>query len=399
MVLPWVLLIVSLVLLAVVTAGVAYLWLPALAGVRARPVSPRAVPTRRFALLIPAHNEAAVIGYTLDRLARLDYPRDLYDRFVVADHCTDATAAVARQHGATCYERQVQPHGSKGAALAWLIERVAGTGVPYDGFVIFDADTRVDPAFLRAMDARLAGGDQVVQGQHRISNPGAGWFPALAWAMLMIDNRFQNLGRANLGWSAKIMGDSICFRADLLQRLGWSTTGLTEDFEFGLRLLLDGVRVAYEPAAVGYGEAPATWAAARAQRARWLRGAAEAKRRYGWQLLRAGLRHRDVAMLEGAARSLLPVYSTLVLLAVATAALHLAFHSWAGPWLAGLWGLLVILLGVYPFFGLLLERAPLRAYLAILSGPLFILWRTWLSLKARYSRQPVTWARTEHGAG
>lgn len=390
---------ISLVVWTLVAAGVAYLWLPALAGVRARPLSLPTAPTHRFALLIPAHNEAAVIGHTLDRLARLDYPRDLFDCFVVADHCTDATAAVAREHGATCYERQVQPRGSKGAALAWLIERVAETGVPYDGLVVFDADTRVEPAFLRAMDARLAGGDQVVQGQHRISNPDAGWFPALAWAMLMIDNRFQNLGRANLGWSAKIMGDSICFRAYLLQRLGWSTTGLTEDFEFGLRLLLDGVRVAYEPAAVGYGEAPPTWKAARAQRARWLRGAAEAKRRWGWQLLRTGLRQRDVAMLEGAARSLLPVYSTLVVVSVVAAVMHLAFLPVIGPTLPGLWALLVVLLAAYPFFGLTLERAPLRAYLAILSGPLFILWRTWLSLKAHYGRQPVTWVRTEHGAG
>ncbi|MCS7261600.1 MAG: glycosyltransferase family 2 protein, partial [Anaerolineae bacterium] len=234
---------------------------------------------------------------------------------------------------------------------------------------------------------------------HRIANPGAGWFAALTWAMFMIDNRFQNLGRSNLGFSAKIMGDSICFRADLLQQLGWSTTGLTEDFEMGLRLLLEGERVVYEPAAIGCGEAPTTWTAARAQRARWLRGAAEAKRRYGWRLLREGLRRRDPAMLEGAVRSLSPVYSTLVLLSLVGTLAHLAFFAWSGVVLTGLWMLLVVLLGVYPFFGLVLERAPLRAYLAILSGPLFILWRTWLSLWARYGRRPVQWVRTQHGVG
>jgi len=384
---------------ALVALGVAYHWLLALGSLRRRDVLLPAMPTHRFAVLIPAHNEEAVIGRTLDRLYNQHYPKHLYDVFVVADHCTDETAAVARQHGATCYERRTGLRGSKGAALAWLIERVFESGIPYDALVIFDADTQVDAAFLRVMDARLARGDRVVQGQHRISNPGAGWFAALTWAMFMIDNRFQNLGRSNLGFSAKIMGDSICFRADLLRQLGWSTTGLTEDFEMGLRLLSEGLQVVYEPAAVGCGEAPPTWTAARAQRARWLRGAAEAKRRYGWQLLREGLRRRDLAVLEGAVRSLLPVYSTLALVSFVLTLVHLIFYAWSGAVLTGLWALLVLLLAAYPFFGLLLERAPLRAYAAILAGPLFILWRTWLSLRAWYGRQPVQWVRTEHGMG
>ncbi|PWH19834.1 MAG: glycosyl transferase [Ardenticatenia bacterium] len=384
---------------ALVALGVGYHWLLAWGSLRRKDISLPATPTHRFAVLIPAHNEEAVIGRTLDRLHSQRYPRQLYDVFVVADHCTDGTATLAREYGAMCYERSVPPRGSKGAALAWLIARVFQTGVPYDALVIFDADTQVDADFLRVMDARLAQGDRVVQGQHRISNPGAGWFAALIWAMFMIDNRFQNLGRSNLGFSAKIMGDSICFRADLLRQLGWGTTGLTEDFEMGLRLLLEGVRVVYEPAAVGCGEAPPTWTAARAQRARWLRGAAEAKSRYGWRLLREGVRRRDFAMLEGAARSLLPVYSTLALVSLLGTLVHLAFFVRSGIVLTGLWALLVVLLGVYPFFGLLLERAPLRAYAAILAGPLFIFWRTWLSLRARYGRRPVQWVRTEHGMG
>lgn len=382
-----------------IATSVAYYWLLALGSMRTPRIALREKPRHRFAIAIPAHDEEAVIGRTLERLHHQRYPRQLYDVFVVADHCTDGTAAIARQHGVLCYERATPPRGSKGAALAWLTERIFEVGVPYDAVVIFDADTQVDAAFLRVMDTRLARGDQVIQGQHRIANPGTGWFAALTWAMFMIDNRFQNLGRSNLGFSAKIMGDSICFRADLLRRLGWDTAGLTEDFEMGLRLLLEGVRVVYEPAAVGCGESPSTWAAARAQRARWLRGAAEAKRRYGWRLLREGLRRRDLVMLEGAARSLLPVYSTLTLVSLVGTLMHLAFFVWSGVFLTGLWALLVVLLGIYPFFGLVLERAPLRAYLSILSGPLFILWRTWVSLWACYGRRPVQWVRTQHGAG
>jgi hypothetical protein len=44
-----------------------------------------------------------------------------------------------------------------------------------------------------------------------------------------------------------------------------------------------------------------------------------------------------------------------------------------------------------------LEKAPFKAYLAILSGPFFILWRTWLALAARFGSKPVIWIRTDHG--
>ena len=56
-------------------------------------------PVRRFAILIPAHNEAALIGRLLESLRALDYPRELVEICVVADNCTDATAEIARSAG------------------------------------------------------------------------------------------------------------------------------------------------------------------------------------------------------------------------------------------------------------------------------------------------------------
>lgn len=378
-------------------AGVGYLWMLALASVSVRRVAPTGSPWHRFAIAIAAHNEAAVIGRTVSGLRQLDYPAGLYDVFVVADHCEDNTAELARLNGATCHERVEGPRGSKGAALAWLLERIFSSGTAYDAIALFDADTQVHPAFLRVMDACLARGDEIVQGRHRIGNPQAGWFAALTWAMFMVDNRFQNQGRSNLGFSAKLMGDSVCFRADLLRRLGWGTTGLTEDYELRLRLLLQGVRIRYEPAAVGDGEAPSSWTAARAQRARWLQGSYQAGRRLGWTLLREGVRRRDLALLDGAAQSLLPSYSTLTLASALVLLVHLALGSALPGALVAAWATLVMLLAVYPLFGLYLERAPVRAYVVILSGPVFIVWRTWLSLVTRFSGKTVRWVRTDHG--
>jgi len=70
--------------------------------------------------------------------------------------------------------------------------------------------TRGRSAIFTVMDARLAQGDQVIQGQHVIRNPKQGWFAALTWAMFLIDNRYQ-IWPLQFRWSAKHMGDSICF--------------------------------------------------------------------------------------------------------------------------------------------------------------------------------------------
>jgi cellulose synthase/poly-beta-1,6-N-acetylglucosamine synthase-like glycosyltransferase len=297
------------------------------------------------------------------------------------------------------HERNEGPRTGKGAALSWLFQRVLDNRC--DAVVIFDSDTQVDGDFLRVMDARLSQGDRVVQGQHIISNPETAWFPALTWAMFLIDNRFQNLGRSNLGWSAKNMGDSICFRADVLRKIGWGE-GLTEDYQLRQRLLLEGIKIAYEPAAIGYGEAPQTWAQARAQRARWLRGTRDASQQFARRLLVEGLTRRNAALVEGAIQAHFPSYSTLTIMSIGVLlikALANQLHGSVFAWSVVMaWAVVAGILFIYPLLGLALEKAPARAYWAILSGPFFIVWRTWLALTARFGGKQVVWIRTAHGA-
>jgi cellulose synthase/poly-beta-1,6-N-acetylglucosamine synthase-like glycosyltransferase len=391
---------ISLIALLICALSLGYLFLLALASVRS--VSALGIRERprchRFVVAIPAHNEASVIKATVQRLRTLDYPADLFSVHVVADHCSDNTAVFARQAGASVHERNEGPRTGKGTALFWLFQRILDDNC--DAVVIFDSDTQVHPDFLRVMDAHLAEGAKVIQGQHIISNPGDGWFPALTWAMFLVDNRFQNLGRSNLGWSAKHMGDSICFHVDVLRRIGWGE-GLTEDYQLRQRLLLDGVRIIYEPAAIGYGEAPRTWAQARAQRARWLRGTRDASERFARHLLIEGIKRRDIGLLDGALQAYLPSYSTLTVISIIFLLTQALINWQIGPifsWiLVGAWAAVVGALFVYPLIGLALEKAPPRDYLAILSGPFFIIWRTWLALAARFGRNPVTWIRTAHG--
>jgi cellulose synthase/poly-beta-1,6-N-acetylglucosamine synthase-like glycosyltransferase len=392
---------VSEILLLILLFPLSYLLLLAISAIRSasRPETYNHIPLKRFVIIIPAHNEASTIGGTVKRLRYLDYPNSLYSIHIVADHCSDDTAEIARREGAIVHERNDGPRSGKGAALFWLFERILEDDL-CDAVIIFDADTRVDPAFLCVMNWRLAKGDQVIQGQHIIANPDQGWFPALAWAMFLIDNRFQNLGRTNLGWSAKNMGDSICFSVDVLRQMGWGE-GLAEDYHLRLSLLLQGIRIVYEPAAIGYGEAPLDWARARAQRARWLRGTRDAGRHVVKRLLVEGLKRRNLAMLDGALQASFPSYSTLSVLSLIVLAVLVPvdyFDKLISLWPHILaWAAIAGMLLIYPIVGLALEHAPIKAYVVILSGPYFIFWRTWLAFKSRFLGKQVTWIRTEHG--
>lgn len=395
----------SILAFLAVSMPAAYLLLPALVSLRRAPsVAVPDLPSHRFAVLIPAHDEARVIRGTLRSIHALDYPADLFHVHVIADHCSDPTAEIATTAGAEVHERNTGRRGGKGGAISWFC-RHRLEPADCDAVVIWDADTRPDRRFLRVMDARLASGAHAVQGRHVISNPNVGWFAALVWAMFIIDNRFQNLGRANLGWSAKNMGDSICLRMDLLGRTGWKE-GQADDYELRQRLLIDGARIAYEPAAIAYGQAPPDLRTAWQQRSRWIQGAHAANRQHARRLAIAGIRSRDAARFDGALQAYAPAYSTLCVVTAFLLVTQVLLNRWLGPvFPAGLlvaWAVLLALLFLYPFAGLALESAPLRAYAALCLGPFFIGWRTWIALRVRIGRMPTSWIRTPHvdgGAG
>ena len=222
----------------VILACSAYFWVIAIASVRKTSTSLTITPLSRFAIAIPAHNEETVIGQTIERFKDQNYPRDMFDIFVVADFCTDQTAKNAREQGAICYERYSGERGQKGTALQWLFELIYKRDNNYDAIIVFDADTLVDVNFLRYMNVRISQGGKVIQGKHVISNPEDGWIPSLSWALMTIDNRFNNQGRANLNLSAKNMGDSICYKSEVIKNIGFGK-GLTEDYQYRYRLLLE----------------------------------------------------------------------------------------------------------------------------------------------------------------
>ncbi|MGN0763539.1 MAG: glycosyltransferase family 2 protein, partial [Aristaeellaceae bacterium] len=114
-------------------------------------------PESRFLVLVPAHNEERVIGDIIDNLNRMDYPRELYDFYIIADNCTDRTAEVARAAGAQVIEtRKDGPDAPTGKpiALKKALDALGDYHKNYDLLMIFDADNLMDVNMFREVNSQ-----------------------------------------------------------------------------------------------------------------------------------------------------------------------------------------------------------------------------------------------------
>ena len=121
-------------------------------------------PNKRFALIVAAHNEEKVITHIIDSLFKQNYPRNLFDVFVIADNCTDKTAEIAEKYGAIVYKRFNSTLKGKGHALEWMFEKIFEMDKKYDAICVFDADNLVSSNFLLEMNKQLCRGHKVIQG-------------------------------------------------------------------------------------------------------------------------------------------------------------------------------------------------------------------------------------------
>ncbi|MDP4088154.1 MAG: glycosyltransferase family 2 protein [Bacillota bacterium] len=264
-------------------------------------------PKKSFALLVAAHNEEAVIKDIVHSLYRLDYPRELFDVFVIADNCTDNTAGIARNNGALVYERTNKDKRGKGYALEWMFDKIFKMEKKYDAVVIFDADNLVSKQFLKEMNNKLCEGFEVVQGFLDSKNPVDTWITGSYSIAFWTSNRQFQLARSNLRLSSQLGGTGFCIATDTLKELGWGATCLTEDLEFSCKLVLNGKRVGWAHDAVIYDEKPLTLSQSWWQRKRWMQGFADVATRYFWKLMKRAVTKFDIVAFDCAIYSIQPL--------------------------------------------------------------------------------------------
>ncbi len=346
---------------------------------------------RRFAVLVPAHNEAGVIARLLASLDRLDYPRECFDVCVVADNCDDSTASLARALGARVYERFDESQRAKGFALRWLIQQLELEGRAYDAFVIVDADSVLAENFLGCMNARLDAGAQAIQAYYSVLNPDHSSIAGLRYAALAAVHYLRPLGRSCFGLSAGLKGNGMCFSAAIIQRFAWVWFTLAEDVEFHLALVEQGIPVEFAPETWVKADMPVSLRQAASQNARWERGRLQLIRSHVPRLLWAGVSQRSWMQMDAAAEQLIPPLSVPFALSALVV---------CGAWLLGNVGLAVVGgaclvgFGLYLLAALALVRAPLRIYLTLGVAPVYVVWKVWLYARTLLSPRDTAWVRT-----
>jgi len=242
--------------------------------VMTRPGEPAEPRGGLVSLIVPARNEAGVIGATVASVAGGASDDDC-EVLVVDDGSTDATGRRATTAAAGLDRVRIvrrEPgtgQRTKGAVLAWAMDHVHGEIVG-----VIDADTRVDPGFVERV--RHAWGRDpaaaALQVARRERNATSGWLAGAQDDEQQIDIASQ-CGRWNGGGTAELRGNGMFVRRDVLEAIGgWSTTAITEDLELSTRLAVAGQHVTLAPDAPLGEEAVEAVGALWRQRMRWAEG-------------------------------------------------------------------------------------------------------------------------------
>lgn len=369
-----------------------YLLFLTVVGLLYRPARrPQPAPGSRFAILIPAHNEELLLPKLLESLREIEYPREMFDVYVVADNCSDSTAEAARDCGATVLERQDSDRLGKGYALRWLLQQLHQFDEEYDVYLFLDADTLVSPNFLSVMDSYFQSGSSVVQSYYAVSNSAQTSVSALRSIALVLMHYVRPRGRQALGLSCGLFGNGMGFKRDVVDRYGWDSFTLAEDVEHYLKLTEHGVKVDFAPDALLWAQMPATLKDARSQNLRWERGRLQMVWRYGFRFFLEGLLKRNLAKLDAAIEMLIPPLS--ITFAIALAFLLLSIPTGRLPLIA-LGAAANLALFGHVILGLFSAHTPFQVYRSLAFAPWFILWKLLVYAQAMMPGR-MQWIRTE----
>ena len=143
---------------------------------------PHKIPVKKnkFAILIAARNEEKVIGNLLSSINNQDYDADFLDVVVIADNCTDNTANIARECGATVFERFNKKEIGKGYALDYAISKLRKEGIwqEIDGIIVLDADNVLTPNYITEMNKTRSDGYEAFTSYRNSKNYGDNWISA-----------------------------------------------------------------------------------------------------------------------------------------------------------------------------------------------------------------------------
>jgi cellulose synthase/poly-beta-1,6-N-acetylglucosamine synthase-like glycosyltransferase len=293
------------------------------------PVPPGNRPRQRVAVLLPAHNESTGI---LPTLADITVQIRAGDRLlVVADNCTDDTAAVAAAAGAEVVDRNEPERKGKGYALAWGLRHLGAD--PPEIVIIIDADCRVAEGVFDRLAAACAATHRPVQALDLMTAPnGSSINVKVAEFAWRVKNWVRPLGLRALGLPCQLMGTGMALPWDVISSAHLASGSIVEDLKLGLDLTVAGIPPIFCPFPGVSSDFPLTVEGTQRQRLRWEQGQIKAIVTMVPRLFFLAIVRADLNLLALALDAAVPPLSLLamlvmVMLAVAATATLLGISS------------------------------------------------------------------------
>lgn len=274
----------------------------------------------KYAVLIPARNEEKVIPHLIASIKGQTYPSELIDIFVIADNCTDNTAGVSMEAGAFhVYERFNDKEIGKGYALDFTLAKIREDypDNDYSGYFVFDADNLLDENYIEEMNKMFTNGSKIITSYRNTKNYGSSWVSAGCSLWYLRESRFLNHPRTLMNTSCAISGTGFLVHREVLEKIGgWKFFLLTEDIEFTLHHVLEGVRIDYCDKAVLYDEQPVKFRQSWRQRMRWTKGSMQVTRKYFFKMVKGIFTGKGFACFDLAVSTMIPLMLTILTFAV-----------------------------------------------------------------------------------
>ncbi len=358
---------------------------------RARTLSKQSHAT--IAVLIPAHNEQQGIVATLESVRNQLKAGDRM--IVIADNCTDQTAAVAREYGAIAIERHDAVKRGKGYALDFGI-RYLENQAPPDVVIIVDADCLLADNALATITQKAIEKNRPVQALYLMRSPaGASLKTKIAEFAWTVKNWTRALGPHQLRLPCQLMGTGMAFPWALLQQANLASGHIVEDLKLGLDFAEQHRAPVFCPEALVTSVFPLNNEGVNSQRTRWEHGHLGMIATEGPALLFKSLLTFNGSLLVLVLDMCVPPLALLVLMALVLAviaAIAIAITGLLLPWLFAI-GLLLVLgfavLAAWVKFGKHILSLSSLAY-----APLYMLAKIPLYMRFLVKRQ-VEWVRSK----
>lgn len=222
-------------------------------------------------IMIPAHNEADVIADTLNNISKIDYPN--YEIIIIDDRSTDNTAEVLEKiknqySNMTFFTREQKAFPGKSAVLNDALKIAKGEAI-----LVFDADARVNPDFLKELIPALEN-EKVgaVQARKVISNREQNLLTRCQDNEMALDTHFQ-VGRDSVKGAVELRGNGELIKRKALEDVnGWNIYTITDDLDLSTRLQIKGWDVRFCPEVCVYEEGVPSYIPLLKQRRRWIEG-------------------------------------------------------------------------------------------------------------------------------